>query len=195
MIVGVLAIQGDFEAHASMLAAVGAEAQAVRTPSDLNGIHALIIPGGESTTMNIGLEREGLVQPLRDLAASGTPMLGTCAGLIMLDRDHIGVLDVRARRNAFGRQVHSFEADVEINGMSGGPLRAVFIRAPWVEEHGEDVEVLAQLDGHPIAVRQASLLAVAFHPELTEDARLHDWLVRRAREGNRSPESVEEVAR
>lgn len=194
MIVGVLAIQGDFEAHASMLAAVGAEAQAVRTPSDLKGIHALIIPGGESTTMNIGLEREGLVQPLRDLAASGTPMLGTCAGLIMLDRDHIGVLDVRARRNAFGRQVHSFEADVEIDGMSGGPLRAVFIRAPWVEEHGDGVEVLAQLDGHPIAVRQGSLLAVAFHPELTEDARLHDWLVRRAREATRSPESVEEVA-
>jgi len=192
--VGVLAIQGDFEAHAGMLAALGAEARAVRTPEGLEGIDALIIPGGESTTMTIGLEREGLVQPLRDLAASGTPVLGTCAGLIMLDRDHLGVLDVRARRNAFGRQVHSFEADVEINGMSGGPLRAVFIRAPWVEEHGDDVEVLARLDGHPIAVRQGSVLAVAFHPELTEDARLHDWLVRRARETTRSPESVEEVA-
>lgn len=194
MRVGVLAIQGDFEAHAGMLAALGAEARAVRTPEGLEGIDALIIPGGESTTMTIGLEREGLVQPLRDLAASGTPVLGTCAGLIMLDRDHLGVLDVRARRNAFGRQVHSFEADVEINGMSGGPLRAVFIRAPWVEEHGDDVEVLARLDGHPIAVRQGSVLAVAFHPELTEDARLHDWLVRRARETTRSPESVEEVA-
>ena len=194
MRVGVLAIQGDFEAHASMLAAVGAEARAIRTPEGLEGIDALIIPGGESTTMTIGLEREGLVQPLRDLGASGTPVLGTCAGLIMLDRDHLGVLDVRARRNAFGRQVHSFEADVEINGMSGGPLRAVFIRAPWVEEHGDDVEVLARLDGQPIAVRQGSVLAVAFHPELTEDARLHDWLVRRARETTRSPESVEEVA-
>lgn len=194
MRVGVLAIQGDFEAHASMLAALGAQARAVRTPEGLDGIDALIIPGGESTTMTIGLEREGLVQPLRDLAASGTPVLGTCAGLIMLDRDHLGVLDIRARRNAFGRQVHSFEADVDIVGMSGGPLRAVFIRAPWVEEHGADVEVLAELDGHPIAVRQGSLLAVAFHPELTSDARVHDWLVRRARETTRSPESVEEVA-
>lgn len=194
MIVGVLAIQGDFEAHASMLAAVGAEARAVRTPEGLEGIDALIIPGGESTTMTIGLEREGLVQPLRDLAASGTPVLGTCAGMIMLDRDHLGVLDVRARRNAFGRQVHSFEMDVDITGMRGGPLRAVFIRAPWVDEHGADVEVLAELDGHPIAVRQGSLLAVAFHPELTQDVRLHDWLVRRAYETTRSPESVEEVA-
>ena len=194
MIVGVLAIQGDFEAHASMLASVGAEARAVRTPEHLDGLDALVIPGGESTTMTIGFEREGLVEPLRELAASGTPVLGTCAGLIMLDRDHLGVLDVRARRNAFGRQVHSFEADVQLAGMAGGPLRAVFIRAPWVEEHGAEVEVLARLDGHPIAVRQGPLLAVAFHPELTEDARLHELLVQLAREHSRSPETVEEVA-
>lgn len=195
MIVGVLAIQGDFEAHATMLASVGADARAVRTPEGLRGLDALVIPGGESTTMTHGLEREGLVEPLRALAATGTPVLGTCAGLIMLDRDHLGVLDAGARRNAFGRQVHSFEADVELAGLGGGPLRAVFIRAPWVEEHGDGVEVLARLDGHPIAVRQGSLLAVAFHPELTEDARVHEWLVELAREraGN-ARESVEEVA-
>ncbi|MEX2194371.1 MAG: pyridoxal 5'-phosphate synthase glutaminase subunit PdxT [Thermoleophilaceae bacterium] len=194
MLVGVLAIQGDFEAHATMLASLGAVARAVRTPAGLDGLDALIIPGGESTAMTLGMEREGLVEPLRDLAASGTPVLGTCAGLIVLDRDHLGLLDVSARRNAFGRQVRSFEADVELAGIDGGPLRAVFIRAPWVEEHGDGVDVLAELDGHPVAVRQGSLLAVAFHPELTEDARVHDWLVQLARERSRSPETVEEVA-
>ena len=116
---------------------------------------------------------------LRELVRSGVPTLGTCAGLIMLDREHLGLLDVSARRNAFGRQVKSFEADVELSGMDSGPLRAVFIRAPWVEEHGDDVEVLADIEGHPVAVRQGDILAVAFHPELTDDGRIHAWLVDR----------------
>jgi pyridoxal 5'-phosphate synthase pdxT subunit len=183
LVVGVLAIQGDFEAHAGMLVRLGAEARVVRTPADLEGLDALVIPGGESTTMTLGIEREGLAEPLRDLVKSGVPTLGTCAGLIMLDRDHLGLLDVSARRNAFGRQVKSFEADLELTGLNGaGPLRAVFIRAPWVDEHGEDVEVLAEIEGHPVAVRQGNILAVAFHPELTDDERVHAWLVERVRQ-------------
>jgi pyridoxal 5'-phosphate synthase pdxT subunit len=177
-LVGVLALQGDFEAHARALTAVGAEAREVRTPAELEGLDGLVLPGGESTTMTIGIEREGLAEPLRDLVASGRPVLATCAGLIMLDREHLGVLDLVARRNAFGRQLHSFEADLELDGL--GPLRAVFIRAPWVDEHGPEVEVLAELDGHPVAVRQGNILAVAFHPELTDDRSLHRWLLDRA---------------
>ena len=177
MVVGVLALQGDFEAHAGVLTRLGAEPRIVRTPADLDGLDGLVIPGGESTTMTLGIEREGLAEPLRDLVADGTPVLATCAGMIVLDRDHLGVLDLTTRRNAFGRQVRSFEADLDITGLEEGPLRAVFIRAPWVEEHGTDVEVLAEVDGHPVAVRQGEVTAVAFHPELTGDARLHRRLV------------------
>jgi 5'-phosphate synthase pdxT subunit len=179
VIVGVLALQGDFEAHSKMLTSLGAEARAVRTPKDLEGLDGLVMPGGESTTMTLGIEREGLAEPLKQLVRSGTPVLGTCAGMIMLDREHLGVLDVRARRNAFGRQVSSFEADVPVLG--AGAMRAVFIRAPWVDEVGEGVEVLAEVEGHPVAVRQDNVLAVAFHPELTGDGRLHEWLVDRIR--------------
>ena len=182
MVVGVLAIQGDFEAHAGVLVRLGAEARIVRTPADLDGIDALVIPGGESTTMTLGIEREGLAEPLRELVRSGVPTLGTCAGLIMLDREHLGLLDVSARRNAFGRQVKSFEADLDVDGLGDEPLRAVFIRAPWVDEYGEDVEVLAEIEGHPVAVRQGNILAVAFHPELTDDERIHAWLVERVRQ-------------
>jgi 5'-phosphate synthase pdxT subunit len=174
-IVGVLALQGGFDAHLKALRELGAEARAVRAPEELEGLDGLVIPGGESTTMTLGVEREGLAEPLRDLVRSGKPVLGTCAGLILLDRAHLGVLDVTARRNAFGAQVHSFEADLEVVGL--GKLRAVFIRAPWIESHGEAVEVLAELDGHPVAVRQSNVLAVAFHPELTDDRRVHAWLV------------------
>jgi 5'-phosphate synthase pdxT subunit len=174
-VVGVLALQGDFEAHAKALREVGAEAREVRTSEQLEGIDALVIPGGESTTMTLGVEREGLAEPLREFARSGRPVLGTCAGLILLDRDHLGVLDVSVRRNAFGRQLQSFEAEVELTGL--GSLRGVFIRAPWIESAGEGVEVLAELDGHPIAVRQSNILAVAFHPELTDDRRVHRWVV------------------
>jgi 5'-phosphate synthase pdxT subunit len=187
VVVGVLALQGDFEAHSKMLEALGAEARAVRTPKDLEGLDGLVMPGGESTTMTLGIEREGLAQPLKDLVRSGTPVLGTCAGMIMLDREHLDVLDVRARRNAFGRQVSSFEADIQVRG--AGAMRAVFIRAPWVDEVGEGVEVLAEVEGHPVAVRQRNVLAVAFHPELTGDGRLHKWLVDRIRS-----EAAEEAA-
>jgi 5'-phosphate synthase pdxT subunit len=177
-VIGVLAIQGDFEAHARALREVGAEPRIVRTPDDLEGLDGLVIPGGESTTMTLGIEREGLAEPLRELARSGRPVLGTCAGLIMLDREHLGLLDVTARRNAFGRQLHSFESDLELDGL--GPVRAVFIRAPWVDEHAGEVEVLAEVDGHPVAVRQGNILAVAFHPELTDERSLHRWLLDRA---------------
>ncbi len=176
---GVLALQGDFEAHATVLASVGAEPSEVRVPADLLGIDALVVPGGESTTMMLGVEREGLAGPMRDFHASGRPIFGTCAGMIILDREHLGLLDVVTRRNAFGRQVHSFESDVDM-GLEGGPLRAVFIRAPWVEEAGPGVEVLAEVDGHPVAVREGSITAIAFHPELEGDDRLHRDFVEEA---------------
>jgi pyridoxal 5'-phosphate synthase pdxT subunit len=178
LVVGVLAIQGDFEAHSKIVESLGAEAREVRTPEQLDGIDALIIPGGESTTMTLGIEREGLAGPLRSFVRSGKPTLGTCAGLILLDREHLGLLDVTARRNAFGRQRQSFEADLDVKNFNGGPLRAVFIRAPWVEETGEGVEVLAEVDGHPVAVRQDNVLAVAFHPEIAGETRIHSWVVR-----------------
>lgn len=183
-----LALQGDFEAHEGMLSRVDARAREVRTPGQLAGLDGLVLPGGESTTMRLGMEREGLVEPLRELISSGTPTLATCAGLIVLGREHLGVLDISARRNAFGRQVRSFETDLELPGVPGGPLRAVFIRAPWVEDAGPDVEVLAEVDGHPVAVRQGHVTATAFHPELTDDVRLHRWLVERA--GAREPEGA-----
>jgi pyridoxal 5'-phosphate synthase pdxT subunit len=176
--IGVLALQGDFEAHARALEEGGAVAREVRTPEDLEGLDGLVLPGGESTTITLGIEREGLAEPLRELVRSGRPVLATCAGLIMLDREHLGMLDLTARRNAFGRQLHSFEAGLELDGL--GPVRAVFIRAPWVEEHGPGVEVLAEVDGHPVAVRQDNVLAVAFHPELTDDRSLHRWLLEQA---------------
>ena len=176
-LIGVLALQGDFEAHAKLLARIGARAREVRTPAGLDGLDALIIPGGESTVMMLGIEREGLAEPLRNVAAAGTPVLGTCAGMIVLDRDHLGLLDIRSERNAFGRQLRSFEADIELTGLNGVPVHAVFIRAPWVAEVGDDVEVLAQVDGHPVAVRQGNVLAVAFHPELSGETRLHALLL------------------
>jgi 5'-phosphate synthase pdxT subunit len=179
LVVGILALQGDFEAHSKIVESLGAEAREVRVPAQLDDLDSLIIPGGESTTMTLGIEREGLAEPLREFVRSGKPTLGTCAGLIMLDRDHLGLLDVSARRNAFGRQRQSFEADLDVKGFNGGPLRAVFIRAPWVEETGEGVEVLAEIDGHPVAVRQDNMLAVAFHPEIAGESRIHEWVVRR----------------
>jgi pyridoxal 5'-phosphate synthase pdxT subunit len=187
--VGILALQGDFEAHARVLRALGAHPREVRVPADLDGLDGLVIPGGESTTMTLGIEREGLAEPLRSLATSGVPILGTCAGLIMLDREHLGLMDLRAERNAFGRQVRSFEADLDLEGIDGGPVRAIFIRAPWVAEHGSGVEVLAAIDGHPVAVREGRLLALAFHPEIGDDHRVHAWfleLVRSAYAGCRS---------
>lgn len=176
-LVGVLAVQGGFEAHCRTLRRLGAAVREVRLPADLVGLQALVIPGGESTAMTIGMQRDGLVEPLRALIGSGIPVLGSCAGLIMLDRDHLGAMDMRAERNAFGRQLRSFEADVEVKGLEGGPLRAVFIRAPWIAEHGPEVEILAEVDGHPVAARQGSMVAVAFHSELTDEDRLHRSLL------------------
>jgi pyridoxal 5'-phosphate synthase pdxT subunit len=161
-----------------MLAGLGAATREVRVPADLEGLDGLVIPGGESTTISLGVEREGLTEPLREFAASGRPVLGSCAGLIMLDRSHLGLMDLQAQRNAFGRQIASFEADLDVAGMPGGPLRAIFIRAPWIAEHGPDVEILASVDGHPVAARQGHLLGVAFHAELGYDDRLHDMFLR-----------------
>jgi len=172
-LVGVLALQGGFGAHARVLRGLGAQVREVRVPTDLQGLDGLVMPGGESTVMSLGIKREGLAEPLRALAGAGTPILGTCAGLIMLDREHLGLMDLVARRNAFGRQVRSFEADLDFAGLEGGPLRAVFIRAPWIDEAGAEVTLLAEVDGHPVAAQQGNLLAVAFHPELDGDPRVH----------------------
>lgn len=180
-LIGVLALQGGFEAHARMLRSVGARVREVRVPAGLEGLEGLVIPGGESTTMTLGIEREGLAGPLRELvgprpAGRGIPVLGSCAGLIMLDREHLGLMDMRARRNAFGRQLASFEAPVAMRGVADPPARplpGVFIRAPWIAEHGPAVEILAEVEGHPVAAREGDRIAVAFHSELTDDDRVH----------------------
>ena len=171
--IGVLALQGDFEAHAITLRALGAEPREVRTPAEMEGLDALVIPGGESTTIGKLIASAELEPALRAHHEAGRPILGTCAGLIVCDAEHLGFLDVTARRNAFGRQLQSFEADLEVEGAGDEPLRAVFIRAPWVERHGPGVEVLASYQGHPVAIRGGSVLACAFHPELTDDPRFH----------------------
>ena len=171
--IGVLAVQGDFEAHERALTSLGCEPVEVRRPGQIASLDGLILPGGESTTISKGLRAYGLEEPLREFARSGRPVLGTCAGLIVLDRNHLGVMDIEARRNAFGRQVKSFEADLAVEGLGSEPLRAVFIRAPWIELWGSTVEPLASIDGHPVVARQRNLLVAAFHPELTEDLRLH----------------------
>jgi pyridoxal 5'-phosphate synthase pdxT subunit len=177
-VAGVLALQGDFEAHGKLVRSLGAQPREVRVRADLEGLDALIIPGGESTVMTLGIEREGLAEPLRALAATGTPILGTCAGMIMLDRGHLGILDITTLRNAFGRQVRSFEADIDLDGVDGGPMHAVFIRAPWVAEHGPKVEILGRVEEHPVAIRQGNVLAVSFHPELSGDPRLHELMLK-----------------
>jgi 5'-phosphate synthase pdxT subunit len=171
----VLALQGGFAAHVRHLGSVGALGIEVRSPEDLEGLDGLILPGGESTTITMGLDQYGLSDPIRALKDAGTPVLGTCAGMIVADRDHLGLLDITTRRNAFGRQLASFEDDIELAGMQGPPFRAVFIRAPWVEQLGDGVEVLAEVCGHPVAVREGTVSAFSFHPELTADDRLHAW--------------------
>jgi len=180
--VGVLASQGGFAAHVRMLRELGAEAREVRTPTEISELDALVIPGGESTTIAKAIERDGLAEPIRAHHAAGRPILGTCAGMILCDRDHLQLLDATCRRNAFGRQLASFEKDLVIAGLGTEPLRAVFIRAPWAEDHGQAVEVLASVDGHPVVVREGSILACAFHPELTDDPRLHAFLMAMATE-------------
>lgn len=172
-----LASQGDFAAHARMLEALGAEASEVRAPDELEELDALVIPGGESTTIAKAIERDGLEPAIRAHHSAGHPILGTCAGMIICARNHLGLLDAHCRRNAFGRQLASFEADLEVDGLGPEALRAVFIRAPWVEEHGPGVELLASVDAHPVVVREGPVLACSFHPELTDDSRIHAMLM------------------
>ncbi len=185
--VGVLALQGGFEAHALMLKGLGADTREIRVAADLEGLDGLVLPGGESTAITLGLAREGLAEPLRELSgrrgAAGVPVLGSCAGLIMLDRDHLDLMDMRAERNAFGRQIRSFEADVEVRGVPGAPIRGIFIRAPWIAEHGPEVEILATVDGHAVAARQGNKLAVSFHAELGADDRLHRLFLESVKQG------------
>ena len=183
-LIGVLALQGDFAEHVQVLDAVGGRARQVRDANQLDGLDGLIIPGGESTTIGMLMERYDLVDPIRDLAKHGVPIWGTCAGLILMARDVgrqqplLELIDMSVERNAFGRQLESFEVSVDIEGISGGGFPAVFIRAPRVVSVGDDVEVLARLDdGSIVAVRQKNLLGTAFHPELTYDLRLHSYFV------------------
>ena len=168
-----LAIQGDFEAHARAIRRLGAEAVEVRRPDQIDSLQGLVVPGGESTTISKGLAAYGLEEPIRAFARAGRPVFGTCAGLIVADRNHLGLIDIEARRNAFGRQLQSFEADVVVRGLGDEPLRAVFIRAPWIEDAGPGVERLAEVDGHLVVARERNLMVCAFHPELTDDLRLH----------------------
>jgi 5'-phosphate synthase pdxT subunit len=168
--IGVLAVQGNFREHAAMLRRLGVDVVEVRVPDELEGLDGLVIPGGESTTFTRLMRLYGLDEALREFER---PVFGTCAGMIVLDRNHLGLVDLEVRRNAFGRQVASFETDLELAG-DARPLRAVFIRAPWIEDVGPDVEVLAEVDGHPVLARQGRFLVAAFHPELTDDTRLHE---------------------
>jgi 5'-phosphate synthase pdxT subunit len=180
--VGVLALQGAARAHAEVLAELGAHTVEVRTPADLGGLEAVVLPGGESTTMSLLLESSGLFDPLAERLRDGMPVLGTCAGMILLAREIVGgrpdqrsfgVIDIAVRRNAFGRQVDSFETALRVAGVPGGEVPAVFIRAPYVERVGPGVEVLASVEGHPVLVRQGVAVAAAFHPELSGDVRVH----------------------
>jgi pyridoxal 5'-phosphate synthase pdxT subunit len=170
---GVLAIQGGFQAHCEVLRELGAEVREVRLPADLEGLDGLIIPGGESTTISMGIESAALADPIRALRERGGTVFGTCAGMIVCDETHLGLIDVETERNAFGRQLQSFEADLAIDGIGDEPLRAVFIRAPRVARRGAGVEILASYEGHPVVIREGGVLACVFHPELTDDPRLH----------------------
>jgi pyridoxal 5'-phosphate synthase pdxT subunit len=176
---GVLAVQGNFREHVAMLRRLGADVVEVRKPEELVGLDGLVIPGGESTTFTRLMSLYGLDEAVRDFRG---PVLGTCAGMIVLDRDHLALVDIGVRRNAFGRQVASFETDLQLPG-GGAPLRAVFIRAPWIEEVGPGVEVLAEVDGHPVLAREGRFLVAAFHPELTDDTRLHELFLESVEEG------------
>ena len=194
MRVGALALQGDFREHLAVVARLGYEPAEVRTPDELAAVGALIIPGGESTTIGRLATIYGLIEPVRERVRDGMPVLGTCAGMIFLaaattgpDQPQLGVLDVVVERNAFGRQVDSFESDLRVEGLSD-PMRAVFIRAPWIHKVGADVDVLATVDDphgggtHPVVVRQDRILATSFHPELTGDDRLHRMMIDLAEE-------------
>ncbi|MBL7494756.1 pyridoxal 5'-phosphate synthase glutaminase subunit PdxT [Frankia sp. CNm7] len=193
--IGVLALQGDVREHVRALAVAGAEPAEVRGPEELAAVDGLVLPGGESTTIGRLLRIFGLLEPLRAAVGDGLPVYGSCAGMILLARDVldgrpdqplIGGLDMVVRRNAFGRQVDSFEADLDVVGVDGPPMHAVFIRAPWVEKSGDGVAVLARVGEHPVAVRQGHLLATSFHPELTGDTRMHELFVEMVRQRGRA---------
>ena len=177
--IGILALQGNFRDHAAVLRRLGADVVEVRKPEQLDGLDGLVIPGGESTAIMRLARLYGIDEALRSFER---PIFGTCAGMILLDRAHLGILDVEVERNAFGRQLASFETDLDIAELGEGPLRAVFIRAPRLNAPNPSVEVLAEVDGHPVAVRKDNVLAVAFHPELTDDPRVHEWLVSAVKE-------------
>jgi len=183
---GVLALQGDFREHLQTLQRLGVGAIAVRTPEEVGAVEGLIIPGGESTTIGKLMVRYGLLEPVRRLVADGKPLFGTCAGAILMaktigsgasDQPALNVMDIAVERNAYGRQVDSFEADIKVKGIPGGPLRAVFIRAPIITAVADSVEVLAEHDGRIVAARQRNMVALSFHPELTDDLRLHECFV------------------
>ena len=176
--IGVLALQGNFREHAQMLRRLGVDAVEIRKPEQLEALDGLVIPGGESTTFMRLMGLYGIDEALRRFEQ---PVFGTCAGMIVLDRDHLDLVDISVRRNAFGRQVASFETDLDVAGLDR-PVRAVFIRAPWVEEVGPNVEVLAEVDGRPVLARDGRFLVAAFHPELTDDPRLHEQFLETVRE-------------
>ena len=187
--VGVLALQGDVQEHLLAVRGCGAEASTVRTPDELESVDALILPGGESTTMNRLLKVFDLEMPLRERLADGMPTLSTCAGLILMSREvldgrpdqiALGILDVSVRRNGYGRQVESFEADIPIAPLGVAPFRAVFIRAPLIEEAGPDADVIASFGNNPVAVAQGPHIGLCFHPEMTDDLRLHQLFLERA---------------
>jgi 5'-phosphate synthase pdxT subunit len=178
MKIGILAVQGNVREHSTMLRRLGADVVEVRKPEQLEGLDGLVVPGGESTTFMRLMRLYGLDVALRSFSG---PVLGTCAGMIVLDRDHLGLIDLAVDRNAYGRQVASFEADLELAG-NARPLRGVFIRAPRVREHGEDVQVLADHDGEPVLLREGRFLVASFHPELTEDTRVHELFLDAVRE-------------
>jgi 5'-phosphate synthase pdxT subunit len=186
MKIGVLAVQGNFREHAGMLRRLGAEPVEVRKPEQLEGLDGLIVPGGESTTFMRLMRLYGLDEAIRTFEG---PIMGTCAGMIVLDREHLGLADLEVERNAYGRQVSSFEADLKLAG-DDEPLRGVFIRAPRVRATGDNVEVLAEHDGRPVLVRDGRILVAAFHPELTEDSRVHELFLDSVREAAKPPVRV-----
>ena len=199
--VGVLALQGDFREHRVMLERLGARTVEVRRADDLAGLDGLVIPGGESTTMSRLMGASGLEEPIIAFHAAGGAVFGTCAGLIMVARATVegapptlGLIDIEVRRSAFGRQVRSFEADVRVAHLGGDPVRAVFIRAPWIERAGPEVEVLAAWEGHAVAARQRRVLVTAFHPELTDDTRLHELFLHTIRGADSAAARAEDAA-
>lgn len=199
--IGVLAVQGAVSEHEAALADVGARTARVRSTGDLQGIDGLVIPGGESTTFGLVAGESGLLDAVRARVDAGLPVLGTCAGMIMLadgiagggPQPLVGGMDIVVRRNAFGRQVHSFEADVHVAAVGEPPMRGIFIRAPWIESAGPSVEVLAEHDGHPVAARDATRIVAAFHPELTGDRRLHRLFVDRVLMGDAEQQQEEDT--